>query len=125
MSSAGLISGTPTATGTASTVVTLTDAAGATVSKGLALTVNPLPTIVGVAFANGGTTPGMIDNGDTVTITYSGLMLDSGFCSTWSGTGSQSLTANNDVTVSVSDGTGATNDKLTVPHRRSVSMTSS
>ena len=114
MSSAGLISGTPTATGTASTVVTLTDAAGATVSKGLALTVNPLPTIVGVAFANGGTTPGMIDNGDTVTITYSGLMLDSGFCSSWSGTGSQSLTANNDVTVSVSDGTGATNDKLTV-----------
>ena len=39
----------------------------------------------------------------------------SSFCSTWSNNANnQSLTGNGDVTVTVTDGTGATNDSLTV-----------
>ena len=46
---------------------------------------------------------------------FSAQMSVSSFCSTWSGdTVNQSLAGNNDVTVTVTDGTGATNDSITV-----------
>ncbi len=115
ISSGGVISGTPNATGTSNINVTLTDTAGATVSKTLALTVNPQPTISSVVLANGGATAGTIQKADTITITFSQTMSVSSLCSTWSNNASnQTLNANSDVTVSVSNGTGATNDALTV-----------
>jgi hypothetical protein len=68
-----------------------------------------------VALANGGSTAGRLEKGDTIAVTFSAQMKVSSFCSTWSGDSSnQSLTGNGDVVVSVADGTGATNDVLTV-----------
>jgi prepilin-type N-terminal cleavage/methylation domain-containing protein len=114
ISSGGVISGTPTAAGTSTVAATLTDAAGATATKNLSLTIN-IPTISSITLANAGTTQGKLEKGDTITVVFSAQMSVSSFCSTWSGDGSdQSLVVNNDVTVTVSDGTGATNDALTV-----------
>jgi large repetitive protein len=113
-SSTGVISGTPTATGTATVAVTLTDGAGATATKNLSLTINAL-TITSVTLANGGVTQGRVEQSDTISVVFSADMGVSSFCSTWSGDGSnQSLNSNNDVTVTLADGTGATNDSLTV-----------
>lgn len=116
-SSTGVISGTPTTAGTfASVVVSLTDAAGATTSHAAySLTINPQPTISSVVLANGTGTAGTIEKADTVAITFSATMKVSSFCSTWSNdANNQSLNTDNNVTVSVSDGSGATNDVLTV-----------
>jgi type II secretory pathway component PulJ len=113
--STGVISGTPTAAGTSTVAVTLTDAAGATATKNLSLTIIATPTITGVVLANGGATPGLMEKGDTITATFSTQMSVSSLCSTWSGDASnQSLTGSSDVTVTVADGTGATNDSITV-----------
>jgi prepilin-type N-terminal cleavage/methylation domain-containing protein len=113
--STGTISGTPTAAGTSTVAVTLTDAAGAAVVKNLSLTITASPTISSVTLANGGTIQGRIEKSDTISVVFSAQMSVSSFCSTWSGDAAdQSLTANNDVTVNVADGTGATNDSLTV-----------
>jgi len=102
ISSGGVISGTPTANGTSTVAVTLTDAAGATVSKNLSLTV--APSIVSVALANGSGVPGTIYQGDTITVVFSTTMKVSSLCSTWTNDAApQSLVANNDVTVAVSN----------------------
>jgi hypothetical protein len=117
INSAGVISGTPTAAGTFTVAATLTDAAGATATANLSLTVVAAPAISSVTLANTGGVggAGKIEKGDTITVVFSAQMSVSSFCSTWSGnTTDQSLVANNDVTVSVADGTGATNDTLTV-----------
>jgi hypothetical protein len=115
--STGVISGTPTAAGTSTVAVTLTDAAGATAATSLSLTINAAPAITGVALTNGNGAGGLgkIEKSDTISVTFSAQMSVSSFCSTWSADASdQSLIANSDVTVSVTDGTGATNDSLTV-----------
>ena len=114
VSGTGVISGTPNGTaGTASVVVTLTDALGGTASSTLGLTVNPQPTISSVTLANGTGTAGTLDKGDTVTIVFSAQMSEASFCSTWtSGDGANPvLNASNNVTVSVAN---ATNDTLSV-----------
>src|SRR5581483_8232131 len=90
------------------------DAAGNTASApatGASYTVNrPAPTVTTVLLSNGGSTAGKIEKGDTIKIVFSSTMSVASFCSTWSGDGSnQSLTGNGDVTVTVTDGTGATN----------------
>src|SRR5581483_4087873 len=73
------------------------------------------PTVSTVLLSNGGSTAGKIEKGDTIKIVFSSTMSVASFCSTWSGDGSnQSLTGNGDVTVTVTDGTGATNDSVTV-----------
>ena len=111
-SGTGTISGTPTAVGTSSASVTLTDAAGATATKSLSITIGAAPAISSVTLTNGGTTAGKLEKGDKITVVYSAQMKVSSFCSTWSGdTTNQTLSASNDVTVSVSN--GAT-DALTV-----------
>ncbi|MGO9872199.1 MAG: putative Ig domain-containing protein [Acidimicrobiia bacterium] len=113
----GVISGTPTATVTATVAVTLTDAAGATSSQNLSLTVAAgSTTISSVTLANvSGGTAGTIGKGDTITVVFSAQMSVSSFCSTWSGNSTnQSLSGNGDVTVTVNDGTGATNDSISV-----------
>jgi prepilin-type N-terminal cleavage/methylation domain-containing protein len=104
--STGTISGTPTAVGTSAASVTLTDAAGATSTKSLSITIGAAPAISSVTLTNGGTTAGKLEKGDKITVVYSAQMKVSSFCSTWSGdTTNQTLNANNDVTVSVSNGT--------------------
>lgn len=111
----GVISGAPTGTGTSSASVTVTDAAGATANKSLSITVIAAPTVTTVSLANGGATQGQIEKNDTITVVFSAQMSVSSFCSTWSNdANNQSLNSNGDVTVTVTDGTGATNDSLTV-----------
>ncbi|MDQ1480939.1 MAG: hypothetical protein QOI44_1800 [Actinomycetota bacterium] len=113
----GVISGTPTAAGTFTVAATLTDSAGATATSNLSLTINAAPVISTVALTNTGGVggAGKIEKADVITVTFSAQMSVSSFCSTWSGdTTDQSLSANSDVTVNVSDGAGATNDALTV-----------
>ena len=110
-----MISGTPTSAGTFTIAATLTDAAGATATKNLSITINPLPTISSVTLANGGATQGKLEKSDTITVVFSAQMSVSSFCSTWSGdTTNQTLSGSSDVTITVTDGTGATNDSLTV-----------
>jgi hypothetical protein len=111
----GVISGTPTASGTATVAVTVTDAAGATGSRNLSLTINPLPTITSVTLTNAGGTAGTINQGDKITVVFSTQMSVAGFCSAWSNdTNNQTLNAANDVTVTVNDGAGAGNDSVSV-----------
>jgi len=73
------------------------------------------PTINSVTLANGGTTAGKIEKGDTITVVFSEQMSVSGFCSTWTSgdTNNQSLTVSGDVTVTLADG-GAGNDTISV-----------
>ncbi|MHC6595094.1 beta strand repeat-containing protein [Arthrobacter sp. C152] len=61
------------------------------------------PTVSGISLANGGTT-GTADAGDTLTIQYAdaNAMDATKFCPTWSNTGTQTLSANNDITVTIS-----------------------
>jgi hypothetical protein len=53
LSSAGVLSGTPTATGTTNFTVRLTDAVGAVVNKSFALTINSAPSITTASLPNG------------------------------------------------------------------------
>jgi hypothetical protein len=72
------------------------------------------PTPTSLAAQNGGTA-GVLDRGDQILVTYSEAMDASSFCSTWSGTGNQTITADNVVTVSVvNNGAPGGNDLLTV-----------
>jgi hypothetical protein len=120
LSSAGVLSGTPTTSGTSNFTVTLTDAAGGTASKAFALTINPGVTIttasplpggdVGTAYsqtfaASGGTTP------YTWTISFgtapAGLTLSSaGVLS-----GTPTTAGSSTFTVKVTDNVGATSTK--------------
>jgi hypothetical protein len=78
-------------------------------------TVNaPFPTPTSIVPQNGGTS-GILDRGDQFQVTYSQAMNASSFCSTWSGAGDQSITANNVVTVNViNNGAPGGNDLMTV-----------
>jgi hypothetical protein len=103
--STGIISGAPTAVGTSSVTVALTDAAGATVSKAnLVLVIAAQPTIVSVALANGTGTLGRIDKGDTIKVVFSAQMRVSSICSSWlTDSNDQSITADNAVMVTLTD----------------------
>jgi signal peptidase I len=74
------------------------------------------PSVAGVVLANAsGGTVGRLERGDTVTVTFSETLKVSTICTTWSGDASdQTLSGNGDVTVAVIDGTGATNDSISV-----------
>jgi hypothetical protein len=72
------------------------------------------PTPTSVVGLDGGTS-GVLDRDDQILVTYSQSMDASSFCSTWSGTGDQSITAHNVVTVTVlNNGAPGGNDLLTV-----------
>jgi hypothetical protein len=92
---------------------TATDPAGNVSAAGTATNTKDVvaPTVTGVALAGGN---GTADSGDSVIITYSERMDASKFCGTWTntGTGLLTLSANNDVTVTLTD--NGSNDKLTV-----------
>jgi len=114
--STGVLGGTPTAAATSTIAVTLTDATGATTTKNLSLTINASgPSIVSVTLANGGATAGQLEKGDTITVVFSAPMSVSSLCAAWSGDATdQLLFGANDVTVTAVDGTGATDDSLSV-----------
>jgi hypothetical protein len=104
------------ADGTYRVSATMTDAAGNTSAlepvQTLALDRSG-PTITNVAIPNGNQSK-RLDSGDQVVVTFSELLDTRSLCSSWHGTGSQSLQSNNDVSVTVTHGTGAGHDVLTV-----------
>jgi len=112
----GLISGTPNGNpGTSQVKITLTDAAGVAVTTAnIPLVITAQPTITSVTLANHGAAAGTIETGDTITIVYSAQMKVSSFCSAWTtgDTNDQSLTAANDVTVTLTDGNFFNNDSI-------------
>lgn len=69
------------------------------------------PRATGITLTNSGTA-GTLSTGDKVAVTFDAVIDVSTFCSAWSGTGDKALTANGDVTVTVTDKTS--NDELTV-----------
>jgi type II secretory pathway pseudopilin PulG len=112
--STGVISGTATVGGTATVAITMTDASHTQATKSLSLVVRPAISSVTLTNKTGGTA-GKIEAGDSVKVVFSTAMKVATFCSTWSGdTTNQALNTDNLVTVSVSNGTGSTNDVLTV-----------
>ncbi len=118
LSSAGVISGTPTGSGSSSFGVTVTDALGGTTSANLALTINPQPTITNVQFLNktaGGTgTAGKIEQGDQIVVTFSAQMNANTICSSWAdGTADRTLSSNNNL-VTLTNGSGSSTDTMSV-----------
>ncbi len=90
---------------------TATDPAGNVSAAGTASSTKDVvaPTVTGVALTNGN---GTADSGDSVAITYSERMDATKFCGTWNNTGTQSLSGNGDVVVTLRD--NGSNDTLTV-----------
>jgi Tfp pilus assembly protein PilV len=110
----GVISGTPTASGNYTVAITLTDAVGGTATTSLSLAIQPKITSVTLTNKASGGTAGKMEVGDKITIVYSDVMSVGSFCSTWSGNASNQSLTGNGLLVNVSDGTGATNDALTI-----------
>ncbi|MFJ4209167.1 hypothetical protein ACIPY2_11995 [Paenarthrobacter sp. NPDC089675] len=89
-----------------------TDAAGNTGPAGTTTSVKDTtaPTVTGVQLVNGGATPGKVEQGDKVVVTFSEALDASKICSTWTDdTVKQRLGGDNQVTVSISN-----SDNLTV-----------
>jgi hypothetical protein len=109
------VTGNPTqsglATGCYRYVLTGTDNAGNSTS--VSTVVQQRPRVTALSLVNGGTA-GRVDAGDQVIITFSDALAVSSVCSTWTPNGSdQLLSADNDVTVTLTNG-GTGNDTLTV-----------
>lgn len=106
-----------TTEGTYRVNATVTDNAGnQTTTPNQTLTIdNTSPTASGPTVVSSGPTNGKVDQGDQVQVTFSEAIDTSTLCSTWSGTGNQTLAGNGQVTVSINNNAGATgNDTLTV-----------
>jgi hypothetical protein len=85
---------------------------GGTARTGAAVTFT-VGQVKNVTLGNGGTA-GKVERGDTVAIQFAQAMTESTICSTWSGAGDQSIAGNNQVTVTITNGTAGANDVLTV-----------
>lgn len=113
----GVISGTPTQSGTRNVTVTVTDANGQPASVNRSLVIAPPavpPAVIAVQLINGASVAGRIEKGDKVVIYFDQSMAVSSFCSIWSNNNSdQQINGNSQVSVSVLNG-GAANDTLTV-----------
>jgi hypothetical protein len=96
--------------------VTVTNPDGGAGSCTGCFTVNATPpTVTAVQLNNGSGTAGKVDAGDTIVVTFSKQMKVSSFCSAWStDTSNQSLTVDNDVTVTLADGGVLGNDSISV-----------
>lgn len=74
----------------------------------------PQPPSLGLANYNGGATAGRAENDDIVVVSFPQALDAPSMCSTWTNAAtSQSITANNAVTVTITNG-GTANDTLTV-----------
>lgn len=89
-------SGNTEAVKTAATIITIDKTA-------------PLPTAI--TLVNAGTA-GTVDPGDRIEVTMSEILSVNSMCSAWTGSGDKSLTANSDVTVTITD--AGENDVLSV-----------
>ena len=107
------IVGTPAQTGVARTcyryVLTGTNTAGLVSTVTTIVKVDPY--VTGVQLLNGAGVAGQADAGDTITVTFSDVLDTSTMCSVWSGTGNQSITGDNQLTVSLNN---AGTDTLTM-----------
>ena len=90
-------------------VYTGTNVVGLTATSTITVKVGPY--VTAVSLVNGTGTAGKVDKGDQIVITFSDTMNPSTFCSTWTSSGDQSLTADNNVTVTL---TNAASDTITV-----------
>ena len=73
------------------------------------------PTASSLQLKNNGSVAGKMENGDQVIIGFSEDMKKSTICASWLNNGSnETIQGNNDVTVTIVDGVGATNDSLQV-----------
>ncbi len=111
----GAITGTPTASGTSTIMVTVTDAAGATAMQSLTLTVNPpvaiSATALPAATRNRPYDQTVMATGGTGTPTYAATGLPAGLMigmSTGAITGTPTAASSAMVTITVTDGVGAT-----------------
>ncbi len=98
-------------TGAHTITATATDAAGhaSATSGSVVVTVDTTqPTVTGIVIANGNVAA-KIDTGDTGTVTFSEQMDATTFCSTWTNTGTQTLT---NATITIGDSGGS--DTLSV-----------
>jgi hypothetical protein len=99
----------PMAAGAKSVCATQSDTAG---NVGTAGPINfTAGQVLNVALANGSGTSGRADRGDTVTVQFAQAMAENTICTGWSGSGNQSITAGNAVTITITDG-GAGDDVL-------------
>jgi len=122
LTSGGLISGTPTASGTFNFTAQVTDAAGATDSKALSITINVAPSITTGATLPGGTeglayNQSVAGTGGTGGLSFSmtGGSLPTGVTfsgTTFSGTPAVSTAATYNPQITVTDGVGATGSKI-------------
>jgi hypothetical protein len=71
-------------------------------------------TVSAVALTNGGSTIGKAEESDTLAIQYSRQMDATKLCSTWNNSGTQTLTGNNEVIVTITNGSGGAGDTLSV-----------
>jgi prepilin-type N-terminal cleavage/methylation domain-containing protein len=99
------------------TAGSLQDKAGNAITSlpvtGAVYTVDTSPTITALQLVNvSGNIAGKVEKGDQIKVTFSKALDTTTFCSGWDGT--TALSGNGQVVVTVTDGTGATNDKLTV-----------
>ena len=100
------------ATGCYRYTLTGTDNAGNTAS--IFTVVQVRPRVTALSLLNGTGTAGRVDAGDQLVVTYSDALAVSSMCSAWTTNGTdQSLAADNDVTVTLTNG-GTGNDTLTV-----------
>lgn len=71
--------------------------------------------ISSLTLENNGFSKGTIEKGDSFSVEFSSPVAVNTMCSAWSGNGSNhSISGNSEVTVTVSDGTGATDDVMSV-----------
>jgi hypothetical protein len=107
--SAALTAGTSLAAGSYSYSLTLTDVAGnSQTQSGFSVTVdNTGPTGSDVQTANGGTTNGLPQAGDTISFTFSKAIDPNSILSGWSG-------GSTNVVVRLNNGAGSNNDTVTV-----------
>ncbi|HEX3432621.1 MAG TPA: hypothetical protein VHT25_01000 [Solirubrobacteraceae bacterium] len=96
------------------------ETANVTVSDGT-FTSAPLPVTVqaalisSLALENNGFKEGTIEKGDSFTVEFGSALAVNTMCSAWTGnTTNHAMSGNNEVTVTVSDGAGATDDVLSV-----------
>jgi prepilin-type N-terminal cleavage/methylation domain-containing protein len=105
----GVLTGTPGSAGSFPVTITVTDATGATATANVTLTVRP-PTPISISLNNGTGTVKKVDEGDTIVITYSQALDLATVCPG----GTLPLAGNGNVTVTVNNGAGVTNDTITV-----------
>jgi hypothetical protein len=83
--------------------------------QGIAATAVVLRFVTSVDTTNGGSTVGKIEQGDTLAITFSDDMNPQSFCSLCSTSGNQSLTSDNQVTISLNDASSTVTATVSEP----------